>query len=244
VPFSSQGLAFFSGDVFQTGTGQESVWIAGASGAGAGSSGSLVRLDPGTLHPSNAVLPAVSQSWELRAVRVRSDTAGIAVGNDMALGRGVALNLTSGLSWQQMTLPDVSDDWMLLGLDLSGPDDGWAVGADVTTGQGVILRLTNGVFSVVQVPAVSGDWALFAVKTMPNGTAWAVGEDFATGQGVILSFTGLEGVAGGGWHQVALPRVSGDWGLRSVDFPSASEGWAAGRDNENGRGVMLRLMLP
>ncbi len=49
--------------------------------------------------------------------------------------------------------------------------------------------------------------------------------------------------SGGSWSFVTPPEVSSDWGLAGVHFTSSDEGWAVGRDNWNGSGVLLRYSI-
>ncbi|MBP8129200.1 MAG: hypothetical protein KA184_06420 [Candidatus Hydrogenedentes bacterium] len=72
---------------------------------------------------------------------------------------------------------------------------------------------------------------------LPEGEAWAAGystnETGGTRTGVLLH------CVAGAWQAVAMPAVSANWYLESVSFPMANEGWAAGVDLANGRGVVL-----
>lgn len=54
---------------------------------------------------------------------------------------------------------------------------------------------------------------------------------------VVLLF--LASAAQGQWVSVSPPSVSANWMLLGVCFTSPAEGWAAGGDYTNNRGVLL-----
>ena len=56
------------------------------------------------------------------------------------------------------------------------------------------------------------------------------------GSGVLIHFLN------GSWFAVTPPIVSPQWGLWNLHFTSPVEGWAVGRDESNGRGVILRYL--
>lgn len=53
-------------------------------------------------------------------------------------------------------------------------------------------------------------------------------------------FTVIQGVVSSSWTSVNPPAVSPDWSLTRMHSASAGDGWVAGYDNANKRGVLLR----
>lgn len=87
-------------------------------------------------------------------------------------------------------------------------------------------------------PEVSNGWELSGVCFTSPDDGWAVGYDWENGRGVLLRYSG------GSWMSldtsaIIQPSESWDWGLSSVHFVSATEGWAVGTDECNAAGVLL-----
>ncbi len=180
--------------------------------------------------------PPVSSNWELLGVHFTSPGNGWAVGGDYANHIGVLLHYSRG-KWTSVTPPPVSSNWYLTGVHFTLPTEGWAVGHDNTNGNGVLLHFSKKKWTSVTPPPVSLTWHLEGVHLTSATEGWAVGvsnDGVGVIKGVLLHYSG------GTWTSATPPSISSKWWfLRAVHFTSATEGWAVGHDNTNGKGVLL-----
>ncbi|MBI9038736.1 MAG: hypothetical protein JEY97_11435 [Bacteroidales bacterium] len=101
------------------------------------------------------------------------------------------------------------------------------------------MSIHAGKWEIVQLPDVSNDWTIESISFPSSDKGWAVGSSRfgkradLTLEGVILKYHK------GKWENITPPVVSSNWFLSAVCFVSNDEGWAAGGDIENNKGVIL-----
>ncbi len=228
-------------------------WAVGVHPFPGGAGGVLLHYTNGTW--SNVWPPmGVASFWNLNGISFSSSTEGWAVGedftNDPDNDKGVLLHYVYG-DWTNIAPPVVSASpgayWSLNSVSFPSTNEGWAVGEDdtnyLTSKTGVLLHFTNGTWTNATLPSVSPVWWLNGVNFPSAAEGWAVGakgdsvDKNANLQGVLLHYSN------GVWNNVTLPHVSSNWDLTrgGVSFPSPTEGWAAGYDIANKRGVLLHI---
>lgn len=123
------------------------------------------------------------------------------------------------------------------GLAFVAAENGWAVGSN--SDQGAAVQRLDSAWTAATLPAIAGQWELLGACMPSADEAWAVGRSTAETTHrhtpVLLHWTA------GAWTSAAAPVLDASWYLESVAFPSPSEGWAAGTDLTNNRGVILHF---
>ena len=193
--------------------------------------------------------PNVSSNWGLNAVGLSAGNDVWAVGVDYSTGsrRGVILRYLNKV-WSIFPAPFVSLDWELVNVSFSGSAEGWAVGVDYSNQRGVLLHYKLGTWTSLVPPDVSLDWGLNGIHMVNASDGWAVGRDRTNQRGVLLRFSkDLDDKNRQKrliWQVYLPPQINGDWELTSVFSPSITEGWAAGVNHTEKRGVMLHYLTP
>lgn len=247
VPYVSADWELISVDFISSNEG----WAIGNDRANR--KGILLHYRDGTW--TSVPLPYISTSWYLGGdggggLYVISPNEGWTIGFNNMGGDLLLFHYYNG-SWAPIIHPYMYENWWFQDVNFTDTNEGWVVGegyfSEDRKEKGIMLHYLNGSLTQVDPPpnisSTNEGWGIYSVHFTSPSDGWAVGTDLVNEGNYIFPKKGiLLHYVDDSWIAITPPYVSENWGLYSVHFTSAVEGWSVGWDYWADKGVLLHYL--